>query len=174
MALLIFVGLVFFGIIAIGAFLIGMGIYYSPPAKRFRSDRRYKALAEAGEIVLLTYEQYMCIHQADPISYPLDWVAYTNHIGNIYMLSKDFKKLEQKMLQVEAIKMQEFYLEERAKKVSATVETLTTLRNLLGVEIDRVNKETAEAVKDNYEIASKIIESREQEGDMACQKASLG
>lgn len=111
------------------------------------NDARLRKEAQNGTIILLSYEQYLSLHDASPNMYPLTEEAVLairieEKDTNIRMTSKDLDLLDKYIYDAKQEK------ETDAKRTSC-MEDLTKMRNILSshiAELEEKNQEAAAAV----------------------------
>lgn len=132
------------------------------------TDARLQKEAQDGTIILLSCEQYMALHDADPNRYPLTeetaWaICYEKKKTNIRMLHKDFDLLE-KCIEAEKQEKRSRQAEkELVAKRASCIEELTKMRSILSSRIDELevqNREAATAV-----VANSINAIKAEQGD---------
>lgn len=147
------------------------------------ADARLQKEAQDGTIILLSCEQYMALHDADPNRYPLTeeaaWaIYYEKKNTNIRMLHKDFDLLEKYIEAEKQEKRSRQAEKEIVTKRASCIEELTKMRGILSSRIDELevqNREAATAVVTNSINALKAEQGDSVNGIMVSSDAgSLG
>lgn len=119
-------------------------------------DRDFKKRAKAGTAIILSFEQYLAIHEADPERYPLEDDYKLDRLlqdygSIIHMNRKDYEKLKKYISDQAAAK-------QNKKAKAACIAELERMRNSLSVLIDEQEKANLETAQQAIAITKRIAQ----------------
>lgn len=137
--------------------LLGLAfIGYTCLEGRFGMDMDFKKRAKAGKAIILSFEQYLAIHEADPEHYPLEDCYKLDSLlqsydSIVHMNRKDYEKLKEYISDQAAA--------EKDKKVKAAcIAELERMRNSLSALIDDQEKANLETAQQAIAITKRIAQ----------------
>lgn len=124
-------------------------------------DKRYKKKAETGAGIVLTCDQYLALHEADPERYPVDtskiWKILRDHESKLHMNQKEYQRLFNIAYQKEEDK-------ELKEAQTECLDELYHMQDVLGQLVKVREKESAEAVAKASAVVKQVSENLEQAG----------
>lgn len=123
-----------------------------PIILKYIDDESLRKRAKSGEIILVDLKQFLLIQSLAPDKYSISDMELCGHTEKLYMCSKDIIKLQK-------MQLDERLNNQKKEAISATVDELQYLRNLLSTKIIEINLENEKVAKECIEKAQQAAQA---------------